>query len=226
MIISSIEDSSVTTSGIPVADLLRRLDAMMGDDDRIRWPQGERIDWFNDAGSEIVLRRPAARAVTEHLALAAGTLQAASDGTSQVLDIVRNIKASGAAGRAIRLVDRQSLDDADPDWHSAKAGETRHYMIDERNPTSFHVYPPAINGAKVEALLAKPPPKVALETDTIDLRPEFINAILNWAMYRCHTKDSEYSQGATAALHYQAFTDAIGAPAQAAQVNSATGNSV
>jgi hypothetical protein len=44
-------------------------------------------------------------------------------------------------------------------------------------------------------------------------------------IYRAHTKDSEYSQGAVAALHYQAFTDAIGAPAQAAQVNSATGNS-
>jgi hypothetical protein len=210
---------------ILVSDLMRRLSSMMSDDDLVRWTEAERIDWFNDAASEIVLRRPAARAVTERLTLVAGTYQTCPVNTAQVLDIVRNVKASGAIGGAIRITDRQGLDDADPDWHSARAGATKHYVIDERAPTTFYVYPPAVTGAQVDALLAMTPPKVTAVTDTLDLRGEFINAILNWAMYRCHTKDSEFSQGGTAALHYTAFTDAIGAPAQAAQVNSATGNS-
>lgn len=211
--------------GILVSDLVRRLSNMMSDDDKVRWTESERIDWFNDAASEIIVRRPAARSVTERLTLVAGTLQQGPDGTVQVLDIIRNIKASGAASKAIRITDRQGLDDADPDWHAMRAAETRHYMIDERSPTSFYVYPPAAAGALVDALLATLPDKVNSATDTLDMRAEFINALLNWAMYRCHTKDSEYGNGAVAALHYQAFTDAIGAPAQAAQVNSATGNS-
>lgn len=212
-------------SGIKVSDLLRRFRTIMLDAKSVRWSVQEAIDWMNDGATEIVERRPAARAITEQLQLLAGTFQRASDDTAQVLDVVRNIGADGKPGRAIRIADRQQIDDAEPNWHNKRAGPTRHFMIDERSPTTFYVYPPAVDGAIVEVLASKSPPKVETENDTLDMRPEFISAILNWMMYRAHTKDSEYSQGAVAALHYQAFTDAIGAPAQAAQVNSATGNS-
>lgn len=211
---------------ILVSDLDARLSLLMTDDERVRWSLSERIQWFNDAGKEIVLRRPAARAVRQTLTLVAGTLQSAPDGTAQVLDVVRNVNEDDTPGRAIRIADRQAIDAADPDWHSATARATVNWMIDERAPTVFEVWPPAVAGAKVDALLSVPPPDVADLTDTIDLRQEFINAIINWALYRMHTKDSEYAQGGIAAQHYQAFTDAIGAPAQAAQANSATGNSV
>jgi hypothetical protein len=219
------EALTVNGSGIAVTDILRRFRTIMLDPDGIRWDTQEAIDWLNDGASEIVLRRPAARAVLEKVQLELGTFQRASFGSAQVLDVVRNIDANGRPGRAIRIADRQQMDDIDPTWHTKRAGPTRHYMIDERAPTVFYVYPPALAGAAVEMLVSKPPPPVKLESETIDLRPEFINAILNWMMYRAHSKDSEYSQGAVASLHYQAFTDAIGAPAQAAQVNSATGNS-
>lgn len=209
---------------ISVADLLRRLSNMMNDEQKTRWTEEEQIDWFNDAAREIVLRRPSARAVTELLALGEGTYQQCAQGTTQLLNVVRNIGPTGKPGRAISIGDLQQLDRADPDWHSLTPGTTRHYMVDERNPTAFYVYPPAVDGALVEVLVALPPPKVSSAEDSIDMRIEFINAILNWAMFRCHTKDSEYAQGAVATLHYEAFTDAIGAPAQAAQMNSATGN--
>jgi len=210
---------------IPVSDLLRRMGNLMSDAEHIRWTEEEAIDWFNDGAREIVLRRPAARAVTQLITLEPGTYQQAPQGTSQLLNVVRNIKADGKPGRVITITDQQQLDRADPDWHSTRAGETRHYMLDERSPTAFYVYPPANEGALVEALLAVPPPAVSKVTDSIDMRVEFLGAILHWAVYRCHTKDSEFAQGAVATLHYQAFTDAIGAPAQAAQVNSATQNS-
>lgn len=222
---TSTEGFTVNGVGIPVSDLLRRFQTIMLDAKSARWSVTEAIDWMNDAASEIVLRRPAARAVTETVALAAGTLQSASSGSAQVLDVIRNMGSDGRPGRTIRIASRHQIDDIDPDWHHMRAGATRHYMIDERSPTSFYVYPPAVDGAQVEMLVSKPPPQVKAAGDTLDLRPEFINAVLNWMMYRAHSKDSEYSQGATAALHYQAFTDAIGAPSQAAQVNSATGNS-
>ncbi len=209
---------------ISMADCLKRLDYLMLDAQRKRWDVTERMLWINDAAREIVFRRPAARAITERLALEEGTLQQSSAGTAQVLSIVRNINANGTPGRAISITDRQQLDDADPDWHQATADRTLHFMVDERSPTTFHVYPPAIEGAIVETLVSKAPPEVTDPAGSIDLRAEFINAIINWALYRCHTKDSEHSNGAVAAQHYQAFTDAIGAPAQAALTNSANGN--
>lgn len=217
--------SNVGGVGIKVSDILRRFRNIMMDAKAVRWSEQEAIDWLNDAASEIVQRRPASRAITEQVPLVAGTYQIASDGAAQVLDVIRNIEASGRPGLPIRIADRQQIDDADPMWHSRRPAPTRHYMVDERSPTSFYVYPPAADGAIVEMLVSKPPPQVSSSEEVLDLRPEFISAILNWMMYRAHTKDSEYSQGQVAALHYQAFTDAIGAPSQAAQVNSATGNS-
>lgn len=225
IVVSTLTSTSPTSVGLPVEDLLRRFRNLMVDAKKVRWSEQEAIDWLNDAASEIVLRRPAARAVTEIVELTSGTYQSCSQDAAQLLDIVRNVTPDGKASKSIRIADRQQIDDAEPDWHTKRAAITRHYMIDERSPTSFYVYPPASQGAKVEMLVSKTPPKVEAATDTLDMRPEFINALVNWMIYRAHTKDSEYSQGNTAALHYQAFTDEIGAPVQAAQFNSATGNS-
>lgn len=221
-IISQLPD---TTAGILVADLDRRLTNLMSDEDRVRWTLEERIDWFNDAAREIVERRPAARAITMTFTLAAGTFQAIPDGCTQLLDVVRNVKADGSASTPIRIADRQDIDASDPTWHTRRAGPTKNYVIDERSPTTFHVWPPAVADARVQALVAMPPPAVTQLNDTLKLRPEFIGPIINWALYRCHTKDSEYAQGAVAAQHYQAFMASIGEPAAAAQTNSATGNS-
>lgn len=206
---------------IPVSDILSRLDDLMSDDDRIRWTVEERMRWISDAGREIVLRRPAARAVTQELTLIAGTYQTTPEGTAQLLDIVRNVP-----GPIVRITDRQGIDDAMPNWHNAKAAVTKHYMMDDRTPTSFYVYPPAAAGAKVEALLSVPPPSVASPDEIFDMRAEFIGPIVDWCLYRMHTKDSEYSQGAVAMQHYSAFSDAVGAPAAAAQQNSAKANSL
>lgn len=207
--------------GIPVSEILLRLDDLMSDDDRVRWPVTERIRWICDAGREIVLRRPAARALTQNITLVAGTYQVTPEGTAQLLDIVRNIP-----GNIIRISDRQGMDDVMPNWHTAKAGPTKHYMIDDRTPTTFYVYPPAVAGSVVEALLSSPPPAVVAAGDIYDMRAEFMGPIVDWCLYRMHTKDSEYSQGAVAMQHYSAFSDAIGAPAAAAQQNSAKANSL
>lgn len=208
-----------------VSDLIQRTSYLMSDEEKVRWTESERIEWINDGARAIITRRPGARAVTLDMTLATGTFQTAPEGATQVLDVIRNITNTGAPGRAIRIADRQALDDADPDWHTADAGPTENYVIDERSPTTFYVYPPAINGAKVSILIGQVPPKVSAPTDTLDLREEFGEAIVNFVLYRCHTKDSEYALGAVAAQHYQAFNDAIGTPAQVAQANSATGNS-
>ncbi len=218
--------SDTSGQAILASSLIAQAGILLNDEDHARWTEDELIFWINDAAREIILRRPAARAVTISLGLSAGTLQVAPSNTAQVLDVVRNIAADGVTpGRAIRIADRQALDDADPDWHTGDAGPTENYVIDERSPTSFYVYPPAVSGALVEALVSELPPTITSPTDALDMRAEFGNAIIAWIMYRCHTKDSEYAQGAVAAQHYQAFSDAIGTPAQVAQSNSATGNS-
>lgn len=213
---------------IAAADLISRASKILQDEQHVRWEVPELLEWINDGARETILRRPAARAVTEVLTLVEGTKQDLPANSVELLDVVRNMKADGTTpGRVVRRVDRQLLDDQYPDWHTArKASAVRHYTFDERAPTVFYTYPPAVAGAKVEALFSQLPPVVAAEGDTLDMGAEYINAIVNYMVYRAFSKDSEFANGTVAALHYQAFVDAVADNNQTTTANSPNANSV
>ncbi|HJV52786.1 MAG TPA: DUF6682 family protein [Noviherbaspirillum sp.] len=206
---------------IAVADVLARTDDLLMDADRVRWTAEERIRWINEAAGAILIRRPAARAMTVALPLSAGTLQAIPDNGVQFLDLVCNLAADGVtAGRVIRRTDRQLLDDADPDWHAAKPVATvKQYTFDDRMPKTFYVYPPAIAGTKVRLVHAELPPSVSASTDSFDLQPEYLGAVVNYVCYRANSKDSEFANGAVATAFYQAFEAELGIQSQV-QVNA------
>lgn len=194
---------------IRAGDVITRAQLVLNDNDPpyVRWEQPEMFGWLNDAACEVVIRRPAARAVTGLVTLVAGTLQSLPDGGLQLLDVVRN-----AGGRSVRRTDRQLLDDSAPDWHSMKQSSTvRQFTFDERTPTVFYVYPPAKVGAQIEALYSAAPPAVAEEDDELDLDRAYMGPLVSYILYRALAKDSEYANGALAAAHFQAFNEALGA---------------
>jgi len=207
---------------IAVQDVLKRTDDLLLDANRVRWTEAERIRWINEAATAIIVRRPAARAVSTVVALVAGTLQTIPASGVQLLDVVRNVSATGAPGRAVRRTDRQLLDDVDPDWHSAKQkGTVKHFTFDDRDPTTFYVYPPAIVGTKVLLLHSELPAALA-ETDTsgsLDLPGQYLEPVVNYVCYRANAKDSEFANTAAATAFYQAFMDALGLQSQA-QMNA------
>jgi len=217
---------------ILVSDVLVRIDAMLNDEDRSRWPADERIRYMNDALAAIITRRPAAFATRAVHSLAAGTAQSLPEGGVLLLDVVRNLAADGVTpGMPIRRTDRQLLDDTDPTWHTAKPkASIKHYTFDDRAPTVFYCYPPAIGGTKVELLHAALPDAV-IESDeagTLLIGREYMEPVVNYVCYRCKAKDSEYANASEAAGYYAAFTAALGEKS-AADVNASPnqpGNSV
>ena len=209
---------------IAVADLFSRVDDLLLDPDKVRWPAAERIRWANEAMGAILIRRPAAFPVNELHTLQAGTKQTIPAGGAQLLDVVRNIGADGLTpGRAIRRTDRQLLDDSDPDWHNRKAREViEHFTFDDRDPKSFYVYPPAVADLKVELVHAKLPAPVA-EADldgAFAIGGEYLEATVNYMCYRAHLKDSEFSVSPMAAAFYQAFEAGLGLQTQVQHANS------
>ena len=193
---------------IRAGDVITRAQLVLNDNDPpyVRWEQPEMFGWLNDAACEVVIRRPAARAVTGTISLVAGTKQAIPTGGLELLDVVRNV-----GGRSVRRTDRQLLDDSAPDWHSMKPSSTvRQYTFDERTPTIFYVYPPAKAGVQIEALYSEAPPAVAAEDDELDLDRAYIGPLVSYILYRALAKDSEFANGALAAAHFQAFTEALG----------------
>lgn len=190
---------------IRAGDVVSRASIVLNDEDFVRWTKAELFAWLNDAACEVVIRRPAARAVTGEITLVAGTRQGIPDGGIELLDVVRNV-----GGRSVRRTDRQLLDDAMPDWQQQKQSSVvKHYTFDERSPKVFYVYPPVVAGAKVEALYSAAPPLVSVDDDALDLDRAYMGPLVSYVLYRALAKDSEYANGTLAAAHFQAFSEAL-----------------
>ena len=189
-----------------------RVGDLLLDEDLVRWPIAERIRWANEAMGAILSRRPAALARRAVHTLALGTYQTIPAASSILLDVVRNIGADGTTpGAPIRRSDRQQIDDTDPNWHEmTPASKIKQYTYDDRVPTVFYVYPPAIAGTKVEILEAALPAEISAIGDSISISAEYMEAVVNYVCYRCHSKDSEFANGAVAAAFYQAFEASLG----------------
>lgn len=213
---------------IAASELMSRAGEILQDNEHIRWTVPELLQWINDAARETIVRRPSARSITQVLPMVAGTLQSIPADGVQLLDVVRNMGIDGATpGRVVRRVDRQLMDDQAPDWHAAKKRPVvKHFMFDERSPRGFYVYPPATAGTQVEALFSQLPPTITEEAESIDMGAEYVNVIVSYMVYRALSKDSEFANGTVAALHYQAFIDAVTDNTEKTTLFSPNANSV
>ena len=221
-------------SSIPVQDIISRVADLLLDTDRddeaARWSNAELIRWINDSRMAIITRRPQAGAVIATVSLVAGTLQRVPDNAITFIDAIRNMGITGTTpGRSIRRIDRQNLDDDDLYWHKAsQKAEISQFTFDDRVPRSFYVYPPAVAGTQIEISYARNPDAVTAMTDTLDILPEYLDAIVNYVCYRAKSKDSQYANASEAAAYYGAFNDALGVQTQTANAASPNqpGNSV
>lgn len=207
-----IIDYAVELRPIPAANLIYRAGLLLQDEDHVRWTKKELIEWINEGVGALVRMKPAAGARRGVFALAPGTRQTLADADVQLIDVVCNLGADDVTpGRAVRMTDRHLLDSANPDWHHMTPSITvRHYTYDDRVPTVFYVYPPAAAGAKVELMRAVLPDDVANDGDNVGLSIEYTDTLLNYLMFRCLSKDSEYANAGMATGYYQAFTSSMG----------------
>lgn len=217
-----IIDYSAEVRPIPVATLVHRAGLLLQDEEHIRWTVKEMIEWINEGVGALIRMKPAAGARRAVLGLSPGARQRVDGSDIQLIDVVCNIGGDDVTpGRAVRRVERYQLDSADPNWQAMPRSTTiRHYAYDDRMPTVFYVYPPAAVGAKVEILRAVLPEDVNAIGDNVGLSIEYADAMLNYLMFRCVSKDSEYAQAAMATGYYQAFVSSMSAGDAGEQVAS------
>lgn len=205
---------------IPVQDIANRLIDLLLDydrgDDQARWSDPELIRWINDARMAILSRRPSACGKVATVALAQGSHQSLPEDGVILFDVICNMGAGSAPGRAIRRTDRQNLDDDDMYWHKATAkSEISQFTLDDRTPKDFFVWPPAVAGTQVRLSYAAIPPAVTGLEDSLEIGLECMDAVVNYVAYRAKSKDSQYANAAEAAAFYGAFADALGSQNQA-----------
>jgi hypothetical protein len=199
--------------------VLQRVVITLLDPNAIRWPTAELVRYLNDGQRDIALVRPDATSTTATLALAAGARQTLPSSGAKLLEVIRN---TGGNKRAVRLVDRVILDAQNPNWYNITGvTEIKHYTFDPREPRIFYVYPPAASSnASVELIYSAYPTDItepsgsALYTDVtgnISVADIYVNALVNYILYRAYSKDSENTQNATlAASFYQLYQSLLG----------------
>jgi len=209
---------------VKVIDLVTKAQTILQDTTSARWPMDELVGWLNDAYREIILARPDANSESGTFTCAAGTRQVLTNGfpnALRLMDVVRNVAAT-SQGRAVRLIDRQILDDQRRAWHTETATvDIEHYIFDPKLPREFLVYPPATDAAELEVVFSSVPTGHNTATDytssneTIQIVDSYANAILDYMLYRAYSKDAEYAANAQRAVqHYQAMQAAVGIKTQ------------
>lgn len=209
-----------------------------------RWTERELVNWLNDAQKAVAKFLPPSCARIDSIQLANGTKQSIDtitaarilngDGSTSVdvygkmlLDVIRNMGSDGATpGRAIRVVSRDVLDVATPNWHSSTGSPVTEYVFDPRNPTVFYVTPGVSGTSWVEIAWIVSPTEIAYSagsmlvgggsTVKLSIDDQYIDDLVNYILARAHMKEAEVSGNyQLASAHSNLFTASINAQAKA-----------
>lgn len=189
-------------------NILDRASMIIQDLTNVRWPASELLNWLNDSRRELAVLRPDIYSQSTTKALIAGAKQSLPTGGLRLMDVPRN-----TSGAAVTLTHRGFLDQQNPTWHTSVAPSTtvKHFMVDERDPSTFWVYPPAASGASVELIYQSAPTDYAVGDSLSAFEELYGGAFVDYVCYRAFSKDSEYAGNAQRALaHYQQYSNALG----------------
>lgn len=194
------------------SDIISRAGILLHDTSNARWTTSELLKWISDGQRVIALVRPDSSAANTVLTLVAGTKQTLPTEAMRLLDVVRNITAAGAPDRAVRMVERETLDAQDLFWHTrASTGKVANFTYDNRDPANFYVYPQATAGMKLEVIYSKAPTEVTTASQALELNDLYAEPLLNYVMFRAYSKDSEFAANQSIAQGYLTiFTTMLG----------------
>lgn len=210
-----------------------------------RWSERELLGYLNEGQRVIAKYLPAACSRLDAVKLKPGTRQSIetiaqadilpSDGSAaravqgkMLLDVIRNMGAAGTTpGRAVRLVQRDTLDAIDPAWHGQSASEILEYAYDPRTPKFFWVYPGVSGTLWVELSYLANPAEIpyvadslridaAGSTTTLSIDDQFADDLINYMLARAHLKESDTAANAQMANSFASmFVSSINSQAKA-----------
>lgn len=208
----------------PAARIISRVQTLLQDPDGVRWPAAELVGYLNDGQRHIVTLKPAANPAIVSFPLVQGVRQQIPADGLMLIDIYAN---STGRKTAVRKTDRTTLEAVRPGWMAMNAAsEIVHYMVDPSDDNIFYVFPPALAGTTVEMCYAQYPadvptptgPTSGSVTGDIALSDGYANMLVDYIMYRAHSKDAEFGGNPQIATAYlSTFNALLGAGAQAEQ---------
>lgn len=188
------------------SSIVSKVRKLIIDPDGTRWTDEELLEWLTDGQRTIVAALPSASVSVTTLSLVAGPRQALPSDGYKLLMVYRNLTSGGVSGNSINRVSHALLQHQyysyPADANQATAVQV--YAYDPDDPEAFYVYPANDGAGEVEVAYSVMPPALALLTDTLVVRDIFEPALVDYVMFRAHSKDSDYAGGEDVSLKYQA----------------------
>jgi hypothetical protein len=207
---------------IVATTIINRVAAQLLDINNVRWSRESLLDWLSTGQRMIVMIQPSATNTIEVVQLAAGSRQIIPSNGWMLLDILRNMGASGTTpGRAIRLISRRLLDNFNPDWHSdTQSDPVYNYLFDPQDQMAFFVYPPSTGNNKIEINYSALPIPLASESQNIFVPDAYEEALNHYVMFRALSKNAEFAGSPEASKYLDLFNAVMGAKVTAEQANN------
>lgn len=182
-------------------------------DQGVTWAEAYLLRLVGDAQRAIVKVRPNAYQVRKTLTLTADqAVQTMPTGSIRLIKIIRNLGTDGVTvGRRVSVVSEEQLDRVDPDWHTSRQKSyIAHYTYDKDSPSLYCVYPRPNAALRVDAIVSENPTAPASVGAALAIGDEYLNAVVDYMLYRAWDKNSERRDVAKSQAAYSAFMQSLG----------------
>lgn len=188
--------------------LINKVATILYDANNVKWSRSELLNWLNDAQRAITILMPEAISTKVIVPLTAGARQSLPSDCWLLLEITSNMGTTGTTrGRALRKTMRETLDETNPTWYDdAPAPSITLFMYDSRDRTTYEVYPPADGTSYLEVIYAPYPVDLSTEAATLQLADVYEPALIDYMLFRCKSKGSDFADPVQAAKYYDNFT--------------------
>jgi len=177
------------------------------------WSDAELFAWLKYGQKAIVRLKPTANPVLGDITLASGLWQDLNSGAIFLLDVIMNSGTDGSTpGAPVTIVERKWIDRMLPDWTTETAAATiKHVIYDPKvNPKKFMVYPKSDGTTRIEVMEAHLPTDPAAIGNNITLDDEYVEALLEYILFRAFTRDADYVKNQERAMfHYMNFKEIV-----------------
>lgn len=178
----------------------------------VRWTNAELVDWANEFYCHAANLVPSEFAEVREMNCVAGTKQDAPADMVQVIDVIRNLDGSMMP---LTATAKDVLDSTIRGWHGhAGSIEQEVFVLDERYPRNFYVYPPASVGSKIEIAGAVIPVAHVLsdftgEAALVKCSDRITPAMTDYILFRAHNKDAEHAGNAARSDYHRNLCDSF-----------------
>jgi hypothetical protein len=164
--------------------------------DGTRWTNQELVDWAGEFYQVASSVNPSEFSDVQSFTCISGTKQDAPTDVIQILEITRNLDGTKMP---VMATTRNVLDSTRRGWHGeVESNSQEMFILDERYPRTFYVWPPAKAGSLLEIVAVIIPVKHSIADYSdgltkVKCSDRLVPPMVDYILFRAYSKDADFA---------------------------------